>query len=201
MFPFFQSLGTSPDCHDFSNIMESGLATTSASSLRTLGCIASGPMDFCTFRFCRRSRTWSSLTAGGILPSWSPSCHLSTREGWGERLPVKTEAKKVVEYLSFLLICCCQFADLAHERGHAFFDHLFSGWHTCKIPSCYFLHSLPSSAPAPAVPWPSWPHPYTTGQLLYTLPRKPVPASWCFTHQIKFSEVLPQKYFTTKLVH
>jgi len=39
MFPFFQSLGTSPDYHDFSNIMESGLATTSASSLMTLGCI------------------------------------------------------------------------------------------------------------------------------------------------------------------
>jgi len=36
MFPFFQALGTSPDCHDLSNIKESGLATTSASSLRTL---------------------------------------------------------------------------------------------------------------------------------------------------------------------
>ncbi|KAK4832883.1 hypothetical protein QYF61_026433 [Mycteria americana] len=39
------SPGTSPDCNDFSNIMESGLATTSASSLRTLGCISSGPID------------------------------------------------------------------------------------------------------------------------------------------------------------
>jgi len=38
---------------------------------------------------------------------------------------VKTEAKKVVEYLSFLLICCYQFAGLAHERGYAFFDLLF----------------------------------------------------------------------------
>ncbi|KAK4831745.1 hypothetical protein QYF61_018943 [Mycteria americana] len=33
------SPGPSPDCRDFSNIMESGLATTSANSLRTLGCI------------------------------------------------------------------------------------------------------------------------------------------------------------------
>ena len=101
MFPFFQSLGTSSDCHDFSNIMESGLATTSPSSLRTLGCISSGPMDFCTFGFCRRSRTWSSLTARGILPSWSPSCQSSTREGWGERLPVKTEAKKLLSTSAF----------------------------------------------------------------------------------------------------
>jgi len=45
MFPFFQSLGTSPDCHDLWNIMESGLAMTSANSLRTLGCISSGPTD------------------------------------------------------------------------------------------------------------------------------------------------------------
>ncbi|KAK4807049.1 hypothetical protein QYF61_018390 [Mycteria americana] len=40
-----QSPRTSPDCHDFSNIMESGLAATSANSLRTLGCISSGPID------------------------------------------------------------------------------------------------------------------------------------------------------------
>jgi len=32
MFPFFQSPGTLPDCHDLLNAMESGLATTSASS-------------------------------------------------------------------------------------------------------------------------------------------------------------------------
>ncbi|XP_053908173.1 olfactory receptor 14A16-like [Cuculus canorus] len=44
-FPFFQSPGTSPDCHGFSAIMESGLATTSANSLRTLGCISSRPID------------------------------------------------------------------------------------------------------------------------------------------------------------
>jgi len=37
---FFQSPGTSPDFH-FSNLIERGLATTSASSLRTLACISS----------------------------------------------------------------------------------------------------------------------------------------------------------------
>ena len=35
MFPFFQSPGASPDCHDLSSIMETGLATASANSLRT----------------------------------------------------------------------------------------------------------------------------------------------------------------------
>ena len=36
MFPFFQSPGTVPDNHDFSNMIENGLATTSASSFRFL---------------------------------------------------------------------------------------------------------------------------------------------------------------------
>lgn len=47
IFSVFQSVETSPDCHDFSN---SGLATSLASSLRTQGCISSGLMYFCTFR-------------------------------------------------------------------------------------------------------------------------------------------------------
>jgi len=45
MFPLFQSVGTAPGCHNFSNMMDSGLATSSASFLRTHGCISSGPMD------------------------------------------------------------------------------------------------------------------------------------------------------------
>ncbi|KAK4816215.1 hypothetical protein QYF61_013453, partial [Mycteria americana] len=41
--PFFtgESLGTSPDCHDFSNMVDSGLATTTTNSLRIPGCIFS----------------------------------------------------------------------------------------------------------------------------------------------------------------
>jgi len=53
MFPYFQSPGTSPDCLDLSNMMERVLAMTSASTLRTLGCISSGPVDLCMFRFHR----------------------------------------------------------------------------------------------------------------------------------------------------
>jgi len=81
IFPFFQSPGASPDCHDRSNIMESGLATTSANSLRTLGCILAAPIDLCMYRLLRWSQTWSSLKVGGSLPLWSPSCNPSCREG------------------------------------------------------------------------------------------------------------------------
>lgn len=38
-------LPTSPDCHDFSNRMDSGLATSSTGALRTHGCISSGSME------------------------------------------------------------------------------------------------------------------------------------------------------------
>ena len=44
LLPFFASLGTSPNCYDFSNMIESGSATTSTDSFRTLRCISSGPM-------------------------------------------------------------------------------------------------------------------------------------------------------------
>jgi len=55
MFCFFQSLGVSPDCDYFSNMMDNGLLTTLAKSLRTLECISSGPLDLCIVRFLRWS--------------------------------------------------------------------------------------------------------------------------------------------------
>lgn len=45
IFPLFQSAEASVDSHGFSNITDSGLATSSASSLRTCGCNSSGPLD------------------------------------------------------------------------------------------------------------------------------------------------------------
>ena len=62
MFTCFQSPGTLPDCPNLSNTMESGLAMTSGNSHRTLECISSGPIDLCTLRYLRWSRTGSSLT-------------------------------------------------------------------------------------------------------------------------------------------
>lgn len=53
MFPCFQSLGTSPDCLNFSNMMDIVLATTSADCLRIIGCISSGSMDLCMLKFLR----------------------------------------------------------------------------------------------------------------------------------------------------
>lgn len=45
IFSCFQLPWTLPVCHDFSNIMESGLATTLVTSLRTLGYISLGSID------------------------------------------------------------------------------------------------------------------------------------------------------------
>lgn len=67
IFPLFQSVGTSSDCYSFSSVMDTGLATSSASSLRIHGCISSGPMGLYIFRFLRMwsqiwySDTWVSL--------------------------------------------------------------------------------------------------------------------------------------------
>lgn len=60
--PFFQSMETWLDYHNFSNIMNSGLATILANSLRTLDCISLGPIDLCLSRFLRWFQTWSFST-------------------------------------------------------------------------------------------------------------------------------------------
>lgn len=57
MLPFFQSLGTSSDCHYFLNTIKSVLVTISDNSLRTLGCIPSGFIDSRMFRFLSWSQT------------------------------------------------------------------------------------------------------------------------------------------------
>ena len=51
MFPLLQSLGTLLDCHDFSDVMESSLATMSA-----------GPWD------ASHQVPWSSVYSGGLEP-------------------------------------------------------------------------------------------------------------------------------------
>ena len=61
MFPFSQSLESSLDSHDFLNIMESVLVSTSANSFRTMGCMSSSPIDLYTFSLMRWSQTYSAL--------------------------------------------------------------------------------------------------------------------------------------------
>jgi len=82
MFPFFHSLGTSPNSCDFSDMMEIGSATTSASSFRILGFISSGPMDLYTFSLIRQSQTCSAFTVGGILFSQPTSRCSRMWETW-----------------------------------------------------------------------------------------------------------------------
>ena len=66
-FTFFLPPGTSPDSHNFSNTMESGLLATSVSSFSTLVCISSSLTDLFTFRLMGLSQTCSALTVRGTL--------------------------------------------------------------------------------------------------------------------------------------
>lgn len=57
-----QSSGTSSDCHDFSKLIESGLAMTLISFINTLRFIPSGPMHFFMWNFLKWLLTSSSST-------------------------------------------------------------------------------------------------------------------------------------------
>jgi len=89
MLPLLQSVGSSPDHHELSNMMESGLATSSASSLRTHGCISSGPMDLCTFKFLRKSQNWSSPLVGSSSFSQSLAFAFCNLGGMARALAVE----------------------------------------------------------------------------------------------------------------
>ena len=68
LFALFQVAGTSPDCHDCSNNMDSCL-TASPISIQYPWTLP-GPLGLCTFRSFCWPRTWPSLTAGRT--SFSP---------------------------------------------------------------------------------------------------------------------------------
>ena len=55
------SSGTSPSCNDLSKMMERDLTMTSNSSMSTLGCFPSGPMDLCTFNWLKSFLSTSSF--------------------------------------------------------------------------------------------------------------------------------------------
>ena len=63
-FLLFGLLGTSPAYHCFSNVRDSGLATSYSGSLRTCRCTSPSPMDLCSFQFLWWSSSWSSPAAG-----------------------------------------------------------------------------------------------------------------------------------------
>lgn len=99
---------TSPVCHKFPNMKESGLAF--GSFLRTLRYILPDPTDLCYFRFLRRSRTWSS-TLGSSL--FSPSLPFNSVNWvvWLEHLLVKTEAKELWSTSAFPMSTVSCFPD------------------------------------------------------------------------------------------
>lgn len=83
--------------HDFSNIIERGLLSTSASSVRTLGCIS---LDLWMFRFIKL-QAWWLLTLWCTL--FSPP---SNSSAWGvceDQLLVKTVAKQLLSTSDFSL--------------------------------------------------------------------------------------------------
>lgn len=63
IFPLPQSMATSLDYHDFSNMMDSALATLSTRCLRICPWISLGLIHLCPFRYLRWSWTWSFATS------------------------------------------------------------------------------------------------------------------------------------------
>jgi len=86
--PLFHSPGTSADHHDFSNIIESGLATMSAKDVWV-------PQELMNLSFTYSRR--------GIAPPWFPPSEPSTLGFCVEQLLVKTEAKKLLSTSVFSL--------------------------------------------------------------------------------------------------
>lgn len=66
---FFQSVGASP-AHKFLDMVDNGLGTSAASSLRTCSCISLCPMDLCAFRSLWWTHTRSPPAVGS--PSFPP---------------------------------------------------------------------------------------------------------------------------------
>lgn len=91
MFPLFQAVEISPDCHNFTNMMDSGLTISSTSFFKRGKCVSPGPMDFSTCMSLRRSQTWSAV--GIFLISQFLPLSVAAWALWLEHFSVKTEGK------------------------------------------------------------------------------------------------------------
>ena len=148
MFPFSQLPGTSPDCHDFSNITEEGLATTSASSLRTLGCILSGMYVQVPQVVTNLIFTYSERVFAPPVPVLQSTDSRGVGKDWQWRWWPKSCGVSQPSLCLLLLVC----QSCSSGWVWLFWPSL-SGWHTCRSHSYYAYHPLPCSAPA--APWPS----------------------------------------------
>ncbi|NXH95699.1 CTNA2 protein, partial [Pachycephala philippinensis] len=89
VFPFFQSPGTSPDCHDFGNTLESGLVTPSTNSLRTLRFISFNLVHV------RVPQVVSNLISSASRRDFAPPVP-ALQSLWEERFLLNTETKKLL---------------------------------------------------------------------------------------------------------
>lgn len=99
---FSQSPRTSPDCHYFSNITESGLESTLANSLRTLGCTSSGPLVFCIYTQVLFFSPAGLRTPSGPKSQVSPSQYNFLSHGRSTRVLVR-ESDKLLQSLHIIL--------------------------------------------------------------------------------------------------
>lgn len=144
-------MGTLLGSHDFSNMLDSVLAT-SASSFRAYGCMSSGPMDLCIFRVLRCSWAWSSpaVSSSSSVPAfvfWSSG-------GVAETLAGEDSVKKKVVISAFSISCVTSL--------------LF--WRVCTYKSFTCCSWCQSSL----ILWElylSWPDPLMLGQYLCVPPR------------------------------
>lgn len=102
-FPF--SPGTSSGCRDFSNIIGSGLPTTTAKSLGILGCILSGPIDVGVFQLL--PQVVSDLIFSYSERDLAPSV---------PALPHSRGVARVMRQKMEHLVCCSQFASRVHQK-------------------------------------------------------------------------------------
>lgn len=132
MFLLFQSMGTSPDCHNFSNMMNGGLATSSTSSLRTYGSISSGP--------CAASCSLDGLELN-LLLHWVVLHHPSPRFACCDpgdmagTLASEGQGKKVLEYLAFFTAWVTR-SPTSFGEGLHFSKSFFYQQHSYKCFSC-----------------------------------------------------------------
>lgn len=117
LFLLSWSAGTSPSCHDVSNLVHCGLATFFTTFLRIHEFISSGAL--CTLRFLRWSQTKFLPTSASSFSLSLPLPLENRRKVWLEHLPVKT-GKKVMDYFSLLHVLSNQVSHFFPEMGNIF---------------------------------------------------------------------------------
>lgn len=90
---------------DTSKLTQSSLSRMSASTLGTLGCSLSDPVDLHDLNSVKSFLAWSSAPlVQSSFSSLKPVCKC---RGLGDLAGVKTDAKKILSYLSLTCVCCC----------------------------------------------------------------------------------------------